>query len=166
MIEEARKLIKPVSDCPLQALFSDKYQLHDVLEILLEQTGKADVIITCLSMSEEFVRKIAVLKDKSLINNATICLDHKAAVKVSQLLTFSVNVFDKVYLCANHSKIILIKNTKSKIGYYTSQNPTRGNRNECGIICTDPLIFDDIEQKLTTLFKDGIEWTKKNLSMR
>lgn len=151
---------------PLQALFSDKWQLHDVLEVLLEQTGKADVIITCLSMSEEFVRKIEVLKQKELINTVVLCLDHKAAAKVSRLLMFSVNVFDKVYLCGNHSKIVLIKNTTTRIGYYTSQNPTRGNRHECGIICTDPQVFDAIEEQLTTLFKEGIEWKKTSLSLR
>jgi len=161
MLDEAIKDIKPVTEHSLQALFSDKYQLHDVLTTLLNQTGKADVIITCLSMSEEFVRKIFLLKEKGLIDKCVLCVDHKAAQKVEKLLSFSVHVFDDVYLCANHSKILLIRNENYKIGYYTSQNPTRGNRYECGIICLDENIFDEIESKLMKLFEKGIKWKTK-----
>lgn len=166
MLSEARKLIKPVEESPLQALFTDKCQLHDVLECLLEQTGQATVIVTCLSMSEEFVRKIFVLKEKGLISDCVLCVDFKAAVKVEKLLKFSVNTFDKVYLCANHSKVVLIENKRHKIGFYSSQNPTRGNRHECGIISTDPQIYEDIKTKLNELFANGIEWTDKTLHSR
>jgi hypothetical protein len=86
MHSEALKSIKPVSGYPVQAFYTDKFQLFDVMEVLLNQylSGKCNIIyITSFSISEEFIRKIWKFKQEMNIGKVIVILDNKAAVKIS-----------------------------------------------------------------------------------
>ena len=111
------RLLKPLSDVPLQAYLDNRLQLFDVLEFILSQTGPAKVYVSTFSTSEE------------------------AARKTVNLYTFMSSVFDDVYLTENHSKVLLIENDRWMVTVVTSQNQTRGNRTECAMITTQPDIF-------------------------
>ena len=50
------RLLKPLSDVPLQAYLDNRLQLFDVLEFILAQTGPAKVYVSTFSTSEEFLR--------------------------------------------------------------------------------------------------------------
>ena len=123
------RLLKPISDMPLQAYLDNRLQLFDVLEFILLQTGPAKVYVSTFSTSEEFLRRLFSLCKRELILHAVLMADLKAAKKTVNLSTFMGVVFDDVYLTENHSKLLL------------SQNQTRGNRTECSIITTQPDIF-------------------------
>lgn len=128
----------------LQTYFSNKLQLADILEWILEQTGPASLYITTFSTSEEFLRRVYRIRSKGLIKSATLLVDLKASKKTLNLYAFIANVFDTVYLADNHSKVALIFNDYWHISIITSQNNTRGNRAECGMLSTDLLIFSDL----------------------
>lgn len=145
------QIIKPLSGTPLQAYLDNRIQLFDIIEKILSETGPAEIYISTFSTSEEFLRRIYKLRQKGLITRATMLTDLKASRKTINLYTFISNVFDDVFLAENHSKVILIRNSKWMVSICTSQNQTRGNRTESGMITTDPRIFLDLQSRFSEI---------------
>ena len=77
--------------------------------------------------------------------------DLKASRKTVNLYKLIVNVFDYVYLAENHSKVILIHNDKWCVSICTSQNQTRGNRTESGMISTSPEIYFNLQGQFSDI---------------
>ena len=144
MLERVKQLIKPLACAPVQAYFSSEFQLYHLLEFILEQTGAANVILTTFSVSEEFVRKLSQMKTDGLINSLVVVADHRTAVKALRLTLFTNNIAEQLMLGNNHAKVLLIENRSWKVSVVTSQNQTRGNRIECGMICTHQDIYDSL----------------------
>lgn len=115
--------------------------------MILSETGPAEIYISTFSTSEEFLRRIYRLKRRGQLIRATMLADLKASRKTVNLYTFIANVFDEVYLSENHSKVILIQNARWQVSICTSQNQTRGNRVESGIITTDPAVFIQLRER-------------------
>lgn len=88
------------------------------------------MLIASFSVGEEFTRKIHALKKKGLIGRADLYIDMKAAEKTARTRTFTTAVFDTVNYCANHAKAVVIEGTEQSCTVITSQNGTRGTRNE------------------------------------
>ena len=82
------RLLKPISDMPLQAYLDNRLQLFDVLEFILLQTGPAKVYVSTFSTSEEFLRRLFSLRKRELILHAVLMADLKAAKKTVNLSTF------------------------------------------------------------------------------
>ena len=62
---------------------------------------------------------------------------------------FTTNVAEELLLGNNHAKVILVQNKGWKVSVITSQNQTRGNRIECGMICTIPEIYEDLLKSIS-----------------
>lgn len=144
MLKNVKEILKPLACAPVQAYFSSDFQLYHLLEFILEQTGAANVVLTTFSVSEEFVRKLVQMKNSGSINHLVIIADHRTAVKALRLTLFTNNVAEELSLGNNHAKVLLIENKWWKVSVVTSQNQTRGNRIECGMICTISEIYDDL----------------------
>ena len=157
MYNKAAKRIKPVRECPLQAFVTDKFQLFDTIETVLKEVGPCQMIITSFSMSEEFIRKIYRFKETGRILGVTVVIDHKASAKVSKLLNFAGNVFDTVLLGSNHSKVVLLWNDHSQVAIITSQNLTRGNRQESTVITTDLQVYLDLAQDVVAITDNAVQ---------
>ena len=157
MYNEAAKRIKPVRESPIQAFVTDKFQLFDTIETILKEVGPCQMIITSFSMSEEFIRKIYRFKEADRILGASVVIDHKASAKVSKLLNFAGNVFDAVYLGSNHSKVVLLWNAHSQVAIITSQNLTRGNRQESTVITTDLQVYLDLAQDVAAITDNAVQ---------
>lgn len=145
--EKVRQLLRSLSEAPLQAYLDNRVQLFDIIEMILSETGPAEIYISTFSTSEEFLRRIYRLKRRGQLIRATMLADLKASRKTVNLYTFIANVFDEVYLSENHSKVILIQNARWQVSICTSQNQTRGNRVESGIITTDPAVFIQLRER-------------------
>lgn len=142
-------ILKPLSCTPLQAYMDNRMQLFDVMEYVLKQTGPSMVYVSTFSTSEEFLRKMFRFKKDGLVRRAILLTDLKASKKTVNLYRFIASVFNEVYLGENHSKVILIMNEKWYVSIVTSQNQTRGNRFESGIITTDIAIFKTLHESLS-----------------
>lgn len=129
--------LMPLEKYPVQVYFSDSIQLAQVLEWVSAQIGPADVTISTFSTSEEFIRRLWRLKRQGLIKSCSMFCDLRAARKTIALAPFMQQVFDSVALCQNHSKVVLLSNHTRCVAVVTSQNQTRGDRFECGVITTD-----------------------------
>lgn len=145
------QIIKPLSSTPLQAYLDNRIQLFDIIEKILSETGPAEIYISTFSTSEEFLRRIFRLRRTGLLTKATMLTDLKASRKTVNLYSFISNVFDYVYLAENHSKVILIRNSKWMVSICTSQNQTRGNRTESGMITTDPRVYLDLQEQFSKI---------------
>lgn len=145
------QIIRPLSDAPLQAYLDNRVQLFDIIEKVLSETGPAKICISTFSTSEEFLRRIFRLRKRGLLTKAIMLTDLKASRKTVNLYSFISNVFDEVFLAENHSKVILIQNARWMVSICTSQNQTRGNRTESGMITTDPRIFLDLQRQFSDI---------------
>ena len=133
-------------DRPVQAYFSNTVQLADVIASILEHIGASEIVISTFSTSEEFLRRIWRLRKVGLITSASLFCDLKAARKTVHLYTFITSIFDAVHLAENHSKVVLLGNNRYKVAVVTSQNQTRGNRFECGVISSSPELYNQLAQ--------------------
>ena len=144
MLEKVRQLLKPIACTKVQAYFSSEFQLYHLVEFILEQTGSANLVLTTFSVSEEFVRKLVLMKNTGLISSLVIIADHRTAVKALRLTLFTNNIAEELLLGNNHAKVLLFENSDWKVSVVTSQNQTRGNRIESGMICTEHEIYDSL----------------------
>ena len=144
----------PVCDLhinPIQVYLDDRVQLYNVIEGVLEQTGPAKLTITTFSTSEEFLRRIYKMRQRGLIRHARLITDFKAAQKTAILYQFMAQVFDDVFLAPNHSKVVLVDAVMAQVAIVTSQNQTRGNRTEAGVILNDSGVYDTLSKKVEIL---------------
>lgn len=95
------------------------------------------------------------MKQKGLIRNISLITDIKAVKKTVKLHCFMLNTFDDVYLTENHSKIVLFSNDTYKVTVITSQNQTRGNRTEAGVITTNKGVYVTVESYLLKIIDNN-----------
>ena len=134
--------LKPLASCPLQCYLTNTLQVADVVEWVLEQVGRATIWQTSFSISEEFLRRLFFINKSGKVDTIHLILDFKATQKTLRLWPFLTRVIEHTYLADNHSKVILIKSAAGQtVSIITSQNLTRGNRNESAIVTTDEHVF-------------------------
>ena len=131
----------PLHEAQVQPYFSNRIQLAEVIEWVLRQTGPATVLISTFSTSEEFLRRLARMKSRGKVTSCELFCDLRAAKKTLGLYYFIREVFTAVHLCENHSKVVLIFNEDHHVAIVTSQNQTRGDRFEAGIVTSDYRTF-------------------------
>lgn len=103
------------------------------------------------SVGEEFVRKIHMLKKRGRIKRAELFFDFKAAEKTARTNTLTATVFDRVCYCANHAKVVVVDGEEQTCTIVTSQNGTRGTRNEVYFITNKEEIAEYVRRKLEKL---------------
>ena len=131
-------VLKPLSEVSTQAYLSNRIQVADLLEWILEQTGIAEVWQTSFSISEEFIRRLYFIQKRQLVSRFNLILDFKATQKTIKLWPFISKVIDRTFLADNHSKVLLVKGeTGQCVTVITSQNLTRGNRYESAVILSE-----------------------------
>ena len=144
--------LKPLASCPLQCYLTNTLQVADVVEWVLEQVGRATIWQTSFSISEEFLRRLFFINKSGKVDAIHLILDFKATQKTLRLWPFLTRVIEHTYLADNHSKVILIKSADGQtVSIITSQNLTRGNRNESAIVTTDEHIFATFHASLTDI---------------
>ena len=149
--------LRPLSSVPIQAYFDNRLQLIDVIDAVLDEIGPASLLISTYSTSEAFLRRLLRLKNHGRIVSCSLFCDFKASRKTVLLDNLMQAVCDAVFLCQNHSKVVLLRNDSCCVAIVTSQNQTQGNRTECGIITTDTLIITQIEDGFTRLTDNSLQ---------
>lgn len=155
----ADDILKPLSETDNQVYLSNYIQMADVIDWIVSQSGKAEIWLTSFSISEEFIRRLFYIRQRCEVSRINLVLDFKATTKTLCLWPFLSIAIDRVYLSDNHSKILLVKGERLNVAVVTSQNLTRGNRHEVGIISTDPGIFDSLYNDVSYLI------TEKSISL-
>ena len=148
------KFLLPLARCSCQGYLTDELQVTDLLEWILREVGVSSVIQTTFSISEEYIRRLFFIREKGLVSNFDLLLDFKATNKTINLWCFIDNVADNAYLVDNHSKVLLVHSASGrKIVVVTSQNLTRGNRNEATMIAENADIYDSMFDRIQDIIK-------------
>lgn len=148
-------IFRPLSSTPLQSALTNEVQIADILEWVLQQVGRSEVWQTSFSISEEFLRRLYFITKDDKASAIHLVLDFKATNKTLSLWTFIEQVITTTHLADNHSKVLLVQSEKGdKVCIITSQNLTRGNRNESYIITTDVAVFDKFLDEIKSLIKN------------
>ena len=149
------EIFRPLKDAPVLSALSNAVQIADILEWVLEQVGTSEVWQTSFSISEEFLRRLYFITRGGSASAIHLVLDFKATNKTLSLWTFIEQVISSTHLADNHSKVLLIQaQSGTKVSISTSQNLTRGNRNESYIITTDDAVFDKFKAEVLDLIKN------------
>ena len=148
-------IFRPLSSTSLQSALTNEVQIADILEWVLQQVGRSEVWQTSFSISEEFLRRLYFITKDDKASAIHLVLDFKATNKTLSLWTFIEQVITTTHLADNHSKVLLVQSEKGdKVCIITSQNLTRGNRNESYIITTDVAVFDKFLDEIKSLIKN------------
>lgn len=148
-------IFRPLAECPVQSALTNTVQIADILEWVLLQVGRSEVWQTSFSISEEFLRRLYFITKDGKASDIHLVLDLKATNKTLSLWVFIEQVISTTHLADNHSKVLLIKSEAGdKVCIVTSQNLTRGNRNESYIITTDEAVFDKFLAEVQDLIKN------------
>lgn len=150
----ANDLLSPLDKAPEQAFISSSLQVADLLQWILNQTGKASVKIASFSISEEFLRRLFFIEKSGLIDSVEIILDFKATNKTLILWPFIEQTVKNCYLASSHAKVLLVGNSRWSVAVIMSQNLTRGNRFESGIISTSHHIFNTLSEQFSYITKN------------
>ena len=151
------QILKPLSPDYIGAYLEKGIQLYDILEWIVKYTGPAHVIVLTFSLSEEFIRKVYQLKQSGQITEITVILDFKAIQKTEKLIRLAGNIFDRLVYAKTHAKIILVDGENIRVCVSGSQNATRGNREESGIITTDLMTFEKFKSEIERIQQNGIQ---------
>lgn len=155
-LNNIKSILKPLSPEYIGAYLDSGVQLYDLLEWILNQTGPAEITVTTFSISEEFIRKVFQFRKMGLIDKITVILDFKAIQKTENLIRFAENTFDEIYYAKTHAKILLVESSKYRVCVIGSQNATRGNREECELVTTDPVIYENLSNSIQRLKQNAV----------
>ena len=89
------RVLHPLRDKPLQAYLTNTLQVADVVEWCLGQLDPAYTIRqTSFSISEEFVRRLHLMRRDGKVKDIQLLLDLKATNKTLRLWPFLVQTID------------------------------------------------------------------------
>lgn len=149
-----RRFLRPLDEAPVQAYVTDLLQTTDIIEWVIGQIGESDILQTTFSISEEYLRRLFAIRENGLIRSLDLILDFKATNKTVDLWIFLERVADRAYLADNHSKVILFRSTSGRsVAVITSQNLTRGNRNESAVVIESADIYDTVYNQIQDIIK-------------
>ncbi|MDR1716344.1 MAG: hypothetical protein LBS20_10905 [Prevotella sp.] len=114
-----------------------KWAIHELLPILLEQTGTAAVRIATFNISEDSLRPLFFLVEKQKVSELRLLLDMNVKRHKIDLLLFAANITSNVRLSSTHMKVMLIENEHWNVGVVGSANMNNNPRYEAGFIFTD-----------------------------
>lgn len=143
MIDVIKKEIGPLPKNGSTYFFSDgTWSTYELIEYILDTIPPSDVILTSFSISEDSLRHLLYLKESGKIKTLTGLFDPSIRKTKTPLLYFADEIFDKIRLGANHTKITLFYNKTRPVMLSGSANLGRNRRLETGVIDTDPKVFD------------------------
>lgn len=140
-----------------QVFFSEGFQLSDVIEWVLTQTGAASLLVSSFSVGDESLRKLHSLRQSGKIKSVTLVCDSRAMVKTRTLLSFMKGIASRVLVGNNHSKVVIADGAELSTVIVTSQNMTRGNRFEAGVVSADPSLVEDCREAFNDLITQAVE---------
>lgn len=154
------RILQPLADSSLQIHLGRGLHTLGLIGWILEQTGCADVYVSTFSTSEAFLSGFNRLRQRGLINRASLLADFKASRKTLHLAKLMLSCFDSVALAQNHSKVIIIQNDIWRVSVVSSQNQTYGDRVECTVVSTDT----EAAGYLLNAFKNIMEQSSHNIN--
>lgn len=120
-----------------------QYSIINIIEIVLEQTGRADVIISTWTAAKAEIQKAKDFLKNGNINKLHFIVDRSFPTRQKKYYDQLIATFgDIVSLTNSHAKFVLIRNDKWNIVIRTSMNLNENKRLENFEISDDKVLFD------------------------
>lgn len=130
--------------CEIFGLSKGQFSIINIIEAVLNQIGKSDILISTWVAASYDIKKTKVLEQNGLINNIHFILDKSAKSKVGATRFNALESYfpGKVSLTNSHSKFVLLRNDSWKIVIRTSMNLNENKRLENFEISDCPALYD------------------------
>ena len=126
------------------------WNTHAICEMILEQSGPADVYLTGYAIKDFVVRQFVRMKELKLINSFHGLFSDRIRTECPDAAQMLAANFDSIFLKRIHAKVMVIRNGRFGVVVKGSANPTRNPSIESGFIV--------ISKKLADL---NIEWIER-----
>jgi hypothetical protein len=133
-----------------------QWSLHDLLEYILQFTGPAHVKVTSYGISETAVRSFVNMIDNNSVLSLDMVFDISTKRNKFALLMFATNVATRVFVTANHAKLISVQNEKYTVVVNASANLTVNRRNEAGCLITEQETAISYNQAIAEIINSSI----------
>lgn len=124
----------------------------ELLEYLLEQTGKSEIYFSTWSISEEAIRRFSIWNENNRITNIYAVVDAGLRNRKPAIYQSAIATFKNIKFSHSHAKVTVIKSDSHAITLITSANYTKNPRQEVGII-----VFDE------KLAEKNIQWILREI---
>jgi len=133
-----------------------EFSMHELLEFLLQKTGPATVRVSTFSISEIAIRSFFNLMEQGTIYRLECLFDLSVKRHKLGLLYFVNNIASSIAISKNHAKFILIENADWAIVVVGTANFQVNDKNEVGIISTEPGFYKFYSDIFADWFLKGI----------
>jgi len=130
--ENAKKAIGTLQKgCEIYGLSKGQFSIINIIEEVLKQIGKADVIISTWTAANSEIKKAEKFLDNGLINKLHFIVDRSFETRQPKYYKMLIDKFGEIVSTTNsHAKFILIKNDEWNIVIRTSMNLNENKRME------------------------------------
>jgi hypothetical protein len=138
-----------------------KWAVHELLPILLGETGKAEVRIATFNISEDSLRQLFFLLESGKMSALKLLLDMNVKRHKIELLLFAASITPHIRLSCTHMKVMLAANERCHAGIVGSANLNNNPRYEAGVAFTGGKLYDFFVQAFDEIYaNDSIpfEW--------
>jgi len=135
-----------------------EWAIHDVLPILLQQIGSAEVKVATFSISEDSLRPLFFLVEDGSVSKLSLLFDMTVKRHKLDMLLFASNITPCIRLDSNHAKIILVRSNTHSFGIVGSANMNQVRRYEAGFYFTAGKHFDYFEKMFDEIYEQSIPY--------
>jgi hypothetical protein len=136
-LEEVIGQVSPNTD--MHFVTRGDWSCHHLVEYLLHQTGPAEVVIACWTMSEDAARTLLQLIESDQILRLSIVFDLRAQQRKPAAYQLARHIASNCRIASCHAKVTVISpadSNKPGIAISGSANYTRNPRIEAGVLST------------------------------
>jgi len=127
----------------IYGLTKGQYSIINIIETILNQTGKADVIISTWTAANAEIKKAEYFLKNGNINRLHFIVDRSFPTRQPRYYKQLIDTFgDIVSLTNSHAKFVIIKNNEWNIVIRTSMNLNENKRLENFEISDDKQLVD------------------------
>lgn len=127
----------------IYGLSKGQFSIINIIEEILKQTGKADVIISTWTAAQAEIQKAFDFLENGNINRLHWIVDRSFPTRQAKYYQKLIETFgDVVSLTNSHAKFVIIKNEKWNISIRTSMNLNENKRLENFEISDDKQLTD------------------------
>ena len=119
-----------------------RWSLYQLVETIILKYGRSDLSIATWGLSEQPLRMISNLQDKQLIDSFNALLDYRIAERQPKAWQLVQSIASKIGIAKSHAKITVVQNEHIDIVIIGSQNWTRNNKNESGVLIASKAVAE------------------------
>ena len=148
----------------LLCLNKGQYSIINVLETLLKQTGRADVIISTWTAASAELTLAEKFLESEMINKLHFIVDRSFKTRQPKYFNLLKKKFGEIVSETNsHAKFILIKNNDWNIVVRTSMNFNENKRLETFEVSDDPMLYEYMAMIAADIM--GVEFSYFNFEL-